>query len=236
MPVLIIQHDHVSPPGPVADAFVDRGYETLLHEVVPAERHHTPHGVTTSFPAVDDLDAIVVMGAPWSAYDPGLSSWLEPEQDLLRAADERQIPVLGICFGGQLLAMAHGGSVRRSRHPEVGWSQVESDDEGLVPSGPWFQWHYDRWITPPGAVEIARNVSGPQAFVLRQNLAVQFHPELDSAMLRGWLDNGGAEPARAFGHDPEELYAQTRAVDSRSHARARALVEEFMNRRRMRVA
>jgi GMP synthase-like glutamine amidotransferase len=233
MRALIIQHDHVSPPGQVGDSFAERGFELVLHEVVPKERHRSPHGVTTTFPAIDELDAIVVMGAPWSAYDPGIASWLDPELDLLREADAREIPVLGICFGGQLLAMAHGGQVAKSPYPEIGFVDVHSLDDGLVPSGPWFQWHYDRWTLPPDAVEIARNAAASQAFVLRHNLAVQFHPELDSDMLDGWLVEGGDVEARAHGHDPQALLAQARATDERSRARAALLVEEFLDRRGM---
>ena len=91
----------------------------------------------------------MALGASWSAYDASLHSWLLPELQLLRDAHEAQVPVLGVCFGGQLLAAAHGGSVARSAHPEIGWYDVESDDD-LVPAGRWFQWHYDRWQLPGG--------------------------------------------------------------------------------------
>jgi hypothetical protein len=61
------------------------------------------------------------------------------------------MPVLGVCFGGQLPDQAHGGSRRRSDRPEIGWYTIESDDRGLMPEGPWFQWQYDGWTNPPVA-------------------------------------------------------------------------------------
>ncbi|WP_243060129.1 type 1 glutamine amidotransferase [Nocardioides sp. SR21] len=230
MRVLVIQHDHSSPIGPVGERFNDHGYDVVTHAVV-AEEHFESPGVTTDFPDFTSFDAVVPMGAPWSTYDTAtIGSWVVPELEGLRAADAAGVPVLGICFGGQLLAEAHGGSVRLTDRPEVGWYDVASSDPDLVPAGPWFEWHYDAWTLPPGATEIARNANASQAFALRRNLAVQFHPELTSAMLTGWLAYGGDAKARDFGLDPVTLLARTRAVDDRSRSRAHALVDGFLAR------
>ena len=229
MRVLVIQHDHTSPIGPIGERFAEHGYDVEEHLVVGAERFTSP-GVTTDFPDVTEYDAVVPMGAPWSTYDTeAVGSWVLPELDLLRDADTAGVPVLGICFGGQLLAQAHGGSVGLTERPEVGWYDVSSSAPELVPPGPWFEWHYDAWTLPPDAVEVARNDNASQAFVLRRNLAVQFHPELTSAMLAGWLANGGVAKAEAFGLDPADLMRRTRAVDERSRARAHALVDGFLS-------
>ncbi len=230
MQLLVIQHDHLSPLGPIAERFVERGFDLTMHNVVAEEAFATP-GVVTEFPDFSDYDAVVPMGAPWSTYDHELiGSWVLPEIEQLRRADEAGVPVLGICFGGQLLASAFGGSVARSTTPEIGWEEVHSDDEAVVSGGPWFQWHYDRWRLPPGAREIARNAAASQAFVLRRNLAVQFHPELTGAMLDSWLTNGGARKARKGGYDPEELITATREREAESRLRAHRLVDGFLDR------
>lgn len=230
MRALVIIHDHLSSVAAVGERFVDHGYELDEFAVVPREHFEAP-GIDVDFPRFDAYDSVVVLGAPWSVYDDeAVGSWVAPEIERLREADARGIPVLGICFGGQLLAAAHGGSVARSPHPEIGWSTVQSDDEHLVPSGEWFQWHFDRWATPPGAVEIARNDAAVQAFTLRRNLGVQFHPELDSTTLQWWLDNGGARQAIAHGHDLDELMAKTRDADARGRDRAHRLVDGFVDR------
>ena len=230
MRALVIQHDHVSPPGPVGDRLAERGVEPVLFPVVPGESFASP-GVRVTFPAAEEYDVIVPMGAPWSAYDlERVGSWVRPEIALLLAADRAGVPVLGICFGGQLLAQAHGGAVAESDRPEIGWVEIDSDDPGLVPAGPWFLWHGDRWRLPPGAVEVARNDAASQAFVLRRNLAVQFHPELTAGMLRGWLDMGGDRLAREHGVDPEELHALTSAEEAAARRRAYALVDAFLDR------
>ncbi len=228
--LLVVQHDHVSPPGPVADRFEQHGYVVDLHTVVPEELFASP-GVEPRFPDFTAYDAVVPMGAPWSTYDHELvGSWVLPELDRLRAADAAGVPVLGICFGGQLLATALGGRVDRAGTHEVGWSEVDSDDESLVPGGRWFQWHYDSWSVPPQATEIARNAAASQAFLLRRNLAVQFHPELTSDMLAGWLGNGGDVKASAVGLDPDLLLAQAREWDEAGRARAHRLVDGFLTR------
>ena len=226
MRALIVAHDHVSPAGPVADRLVERGYELVHHLVVPQERYGTPD-VEAQFPSFASFDAVVVLGAPWSVYDEtAVGSWVKPELEELRAADEAGVPVLGICFGGQLLAEAHGGAVQVAHRPEIGWYEVSSEDPVLA--GLWFEWHFDRWTTPPGAELLAENATSPQAFRLRRNLAVQFHPELTSSSLRGWLDNGGVENAQGAGFDPEALVARTAELDEANQRRAHALVDSFL--------
>lgn len=226
--VLVVHHDHVSPGGPVADRFARRGWTVVDHVVVPADHFHAP-GVTTEFPDFAGFDAVVVLGSYWSAYDHELiGSWVRPEIEQLRRADAAGVPVLGICFGGQLLAAAHGGSVARSAGPEIGWTDLETDDDTLVPGGPWFEWHYDRWQLPPGATELARNPAASQAFALRRNLALQFHPELTAASLAGWLGNGGAAEAAARGIDVSLLIARTSALAPDAARRAGALVDGFL--------
>lgn len=230
MRLLVIEHDHVSPLGPVAERFADRGYDVVRHVVVPAESFHAP-GVATEFPDFTDHDAVVVMGAPWSTYDFELvGSWVRPELEQLRRADTAGVPVLGICFGGQMLATVLGGSVARSDNPEIGWTEVSSSDPEVVPDGPWFQWHVDRWSLPPGARELATNPAASQAFVVRRNLAVQFHPELTGSTLGGWLANGGAAAAAAMGADVEALVAATAANEEDARRRSHRLVDGFLDR------
>jgi GMP synthase-like glutamine amidotransferase len=227
--VLVVTHDPVTPSDSVGEHFEARGYEVIAHPVVPAASYHSP-GVTTSFPMFDTFDAVVLMGAPWSTYDrAAIGSWVLDELEQLRLAVRAGVPVLGICFGGQLLAEAHGGSVVRSARPEIGWYDVASSAPEIIPDGPWFQWHQDTWILPPSAREIARNDNASQAFVTGRSLAVQFHPELTSTMLTGWLAAGGALSARVAGLDPDTLVDETVAHDARSRTRARALVDGFLD-------
>ena len=227
---LLIQHDHICTPGFVGERLTDRGLDLVLHQVVREDRFLSPN-VEIEFPDPTDFDAIVPMGAPWSVYDhESIGTWVPTELKMLRDAHDHQVPVLGICFGGQMLAAAHGGSVARSAAPEIGWVDVDSDDESLVPSGSWFQWHYDQWQLPAQAQEVARNTTSSQAFVLGRNLAVQFHPEMTSEILASWIATGGAEEIDRFGITLDDLVRQTAARDHSNRARAHRLVDQFLDR------
>ena len=229
MRALVVQHDHVSPPGPVGEAFAERGYDVEEFLVVPAERFAEP-GVDARFPDPAAFDVVVPMGAPWSVGATDIASWVGPELAMLRSAVAAGVPVLGICFGGQALAAALGGAVERAPAVELGWVEIATQDAGLVPSGPWFQWHQDRWRLPPGARELARTSVASQAFVVGRSLGVQFHPELTPGQLDGWLANGGAMFLAAHGLDAEELRARTRAEAPAAACRARRLVHAFLDR------
>ncbi|MGH3153845.1 MAG: type 1 glutamine amidotransferase [Streptosporangiaceae bacterium] len=228
MRVLFVQQDHVSPTGPVGEAFADHGYEVAEFGVVPASRFHDP-SVTVSFPDPLSYDAIVPMGAAWSVYDRDrIGTWIDDELAFLRRAHDAGVPVLGICFGGQALAAALGGQVIRAERPEVGWTLIETARPDLIEAGPWFQWHSDRWVLPDGIRALARTGAAEQAFTRGRSMGVQFHPELTSQMLDGWLSNGGRQQAAALGLDPDQLVAETAARSGEARIRAKRLVSAFL--------
>lgn len=229
MKALFIQQDHASPTGPVGEAFVDRGYDITEFLVVPPHHFHDPK-VTVDLPTPTDFDVVVPMGAPWSVYDDEtVGMWVHDEITFLRAAHDCGVPVLGICFGAQALAAALGGAVIPATEYEIGWTVVDSDRPDVVPPGPWFQWHGDRWVLPEGIRAFARTARAEQAFSCGRSLGVQFHPELTPTMLDGWLVNGGEAHARALGVDPDALRRATDAEAPAADARARGLVNAFLD-------
>jgi len=97
-----------------------------------------------------------------------------------------------------------------------------------VSNGPWFQFHYDRWQLPEGAVEIARNPIASQAFVINKSLAIQFHPEINAAGLQDWLAWGGDKKVIEDGQDPDIMMRQTLAEEPEAEKRTFALVDGFL--------
>lgn len=222
--LLLIGHDYLS-AGPIEERFVARGYDVESIQVVPSDRTDDP-GVDFDFPDPRDYDAILVLGARWSVYSDQVASWVKPELELLHTADESGVPVFGICFGGQILAHAHGGDVVASPAPEIGPHVVSG-----VPAvaGVWTQWHHDRFAPPAEATVVGVNAAAPQAFVLRRNLAVQFHPEVGSDSVRDWIEQGGARDAREHGLDPDVLLEHIASLDADIRVRAAALVDYFLD-------
>jgi GMP synthase-like glutamine amidotransferase len=226
--VLFIEHDHVSPSGPLGERFIDHGFELQTFGVVSAENFDTPN-VNVTFPNFSEFDVVVPMGSPWGVWeDNRIGNWLLPELAQAKSAHDEGVPILGICFGGQLMARALGSRVERATRPEVGWMEITSDIPELS-RGPWFQYHWDRWFTPPIGREIARTNVGPQAFIAGRTLALQFHPEINIEILDLWLAmDGGCAEVESVGIVPEALRDETRRVQESARKRTHALVDFFL--------
>jgi GMP synthase (glutamine-hydrolysing) len=152
-------------------------------------------------PDVGDIDGVISLGGPMSANDLAEHAWLGEEIKLLRRVFDANLPIAGICLGGQLLACALGGRVERNGRLELGWfpiSLTESGKEdpvlkaaGLFPLV--YQWHEDTFHLPPGAELLASSEACPrQAYRMNeQTYGFQFHPETDHQLLGEWLDYQG---------------------------------------------
>jgi len=120
------------------------------------------------------------------------------------------VPVLGLCFGGQMLASVLGGSVEPAPLPEFGWHRVTSLAPDVVCEGPWLQYHFDRFTLPPEAEELAVSPSGTQAFRQGVHLGVQFHPESTIPIVCQWV-RADRDLFRVLGiHDGEAVLERGR--------------------------
>lgn len=225
MKALFIEHDHLSPLGHVGDAISDLGYDIDEFIVVKPENFAKPQ-IKVAFPDHTNYDLVIFLGAPWSVYDETLP-WVRSEVEMIQKSQGIDQPILGICFGGQLVAKANGAMVRASRAKEIGWHYVTSVDETVIPSGPYFQWHGDCFDTPKGATELAFNGAANQAFSIGRTLALQFHPEVELEALTKWVDNGGREEAEGEGIDLERVVAQTVLTLEESRSRSHELIRKF---------
>jgi len=229
MRALFIQQDHVSPVGPLGERFEQRGYDVVEMGVVPEHRFHQPD-VEVEFPDPTTYDVIVPMGAPWSVYDDQtIGTWIDAELAMLRQAHDAGVPVFGICFGGQSLAAALGGTVERAPVSEHGWMRIDTLAPDLIDDGPWFEYHSDRFTLPPGAQLLATSAHAPQAFRIGRSLGIQFHPETVASMLQGWFDTGGREHFIHHGLDPDDVMAETLREEPAAIARGHRLVDRFLD-------
>lgn len=153
----------------------------------------------------DGYAGIAMMGGPMSVNDD--LPWIPRLLDLIRAAERRDVPLLGHCLGGQLIAKALGGEVTDNHCKEMGWHEVAI--EGGAAAAPWFgdrpnfttfQWHYQTFSIPPGATRVLGNsYCANQAFVLGPHIGFQCHIEMTEAMVRTWVGGDSAEIEAAAG-------------------------------------
>ena len=218
MRTLILANRNDADAGFVGDALLARGASLDLS----LREDDSP------LPDPAGYDLVLSLGSEWSVYWDHVAPQVEREAALLRAAVEAGQPVLGLCFGGQLLAYALGGSVERSPVPELGWHRIESDVPYLIPSGPYVQWHSDRFVLPPGARELARSAAAPQAFALGSALGLQFHPEATPEVVRRWCV-GGLEELALGGVDPVAFAAEADEQATAARARADLIVASLLS-------
>jgi GMP synthase-like glutamine amidotransferase len=172
---LVIQHHEYAPPARFAFWAQSRGI--ALDVVLP------PHG--EPLPDPRDYELALVLGSDATAAGEP-RGWVADELEWLRGADAAGLAMIGVCFGGQALARALGGTVERASEAEVGWITATTQADSGVPEGPWFTWHEDFFIPPPNAVELARTEHFSQVFALRSHIGVQFHPEVTDELVDVW--------------------------------------------------
>ncbi len=217
---LIVQHEQPTPGGYVHQWLEERGAEQDVYRIDVEDREV----------AAGDYGIIVSLGSEFAAFDDSIP-WLEKEKRLLLDAAETDVPVLGICFGGQLLARLLGGRSFRGEIAEIGWLPVRSSDQQLVSNGPWFQWHFDTFTAPPGSQLLADSVAGPQAYVVGRSLGVQFHPEVTPEIMDSWVEVYRHELDQE-GVDPDRLLEETYDRAEETRAAAWRLFDGFLARAR----
>jgi GMP synthase-like glutamine amidotransferase len=215
---LILQHEDPTPAGHVTDWLAERRGTPDVHRIDLEDRDLDPR----------DYDMIVSLGSEFAAFD-DTHDFIRREARLMERAAEADVPILGLCFGGQLLARVLGGRGFRAERSEIGWLPVRSRDADTVPEGPWFQWHFDSFTLPGGAELIADTDAGPQAFVVGRHIGLQFHPEVTVDIMDEWVRVYRHE-LDADGVDPDALLDETKRRAAESKRMAWQLFERFAER------
>jgi GMP synthase (glutamine-hydrolysing) len=190
-------------------------------------------------PPAGGFDAAFVLGAEAQVDQEDTLPWIRTEKQVVAELVERGTPVLGVCFGSQVLADLAGAPVRRAVEPEIGWHGAELTREGkddpllgfLPERFETLQWHHYEWLLPEDAVALARSARSLQAFRLagRPVWGVQFHPEVTAADYDEWLDDWHDDAgAVATGADPEAIRAETASKIAAWNEVGRTIAERFL--------
>lgn len=173
-------------------------------------------------------DSVVISDSQVSVYED--RSWIEAVEEWVAQSVEADVPVLGVCWGHQLLASALGGTVEPTGAYELGYATVERVREsplfeGVGESFVAFESHSDAVTElPAGATRLAENGRGVQAFAVGDAYGVQFHPEYDIETARWVVQNKEGEI------DDERLESVLTSITSDNHTRTanvRAVFENF---------
>jgi len=193
-PVAIFRHAPSEGPGYFATFLDSHGIPWQLFRIDAGEALPTD---------VRQFSGLVFMGGPMSVNDD--LPWIPHSLELIRQAARADIPVLGHCLGGQLMAKALGGVIDRNRVKEIGWGEVAVAGNDMAKA--WFgegkrfdafHWHGETFTIPPGATGILGNLyCANQAFALGKHLGMQCHIEMSEEMVREWCELGKEEIASA---------------------------------------
>jgi GMP synthase-like glutamine amidotransferase len=180
--------------------FEDLGSIRFWLEQRGADVKYTRFFAGDPLPALAGLDLLIAMGGPMSVNDEADLPWLKAEKQVVREAIARDVPVLGVCLGAQVIASAFGARVYRHAVKEIGWFPIE----GIQAPPPSFRfpsrctvfhWHGETFDLPDGAVQLARSETCEhQAFQLKRNvIGLQFHLEMTADGALAILENCRAE-------------------------------------------
>ena len=215
-PILFLKNFSIEGPGTMESFLLKRNIPFKVNDLYGCD----------PFPSVpENYGAIIVLGGPMNVYEEQKFSFLREEKCFLRSCIEKNIPILGICLGAQLLACVLGAQVEKNEISEIGWLDVELTPDGeksplfenIASPFPVFQWHGDTFAIPENAHWLAKSLlCANQAFSYRNKFfGVQFHLEVNAQITAEWAKQyiSDVQPeeqsiALTLANNPDTKYAE----------------------------
>jgi GMP synthase - Glutamine amidotransferase domain len=199
--VLVVQNTRIESSGYLGELLSSDGFDitsiNAKHEIIPNKK----------------FSLVVILGAPESANDD--LPYLRAEQQLIKNSVEKNIPVLGICLGSQLIAKTFGAKIYSGPKKEIGFYndlKISSDStffSGFQNPFTVFHWHGDTFDLPQGALRLASSEHYPnQAFQYKSAIGLQFHLEVNEEMVNLWLDNTKEKLQKISYINPQEIRSE----------------------------
>ncbi|MDI6713546.1 MAG: type 1 glutamine amidotransferase [Thermodesulfovibrio sp.] len=227
--IAIIKNVKEEGPGSIEDYLRENSIPYKIFEAQDGKLPSTLDGYT----------GLIILGGPMGVYEMEQYPQLRITSRLVREAINRNLKVLGICLGAQLIAHTLGAKVYKGHGEEIGWLDIELTSEGLRDSlmislakhpsvgDVWrkfkvFQWHGDTFDLPFGAIHLAKSaLYEAQAFKFGQKVyAFQFHIEVTEELLSQWFEE---HPLR------EQILKETQKLSSEYSARAKNFYKVFFS-------
>lgn len=226
--IAIIKNIKTEGPGSIENYLVEN---STPYKIFESEDGDTPS-------TLEGYSGLIVMGGPMGVYEMDKYNHLKVVSRLIREAINRNIKVLGICLGAQLIAHTLGARVYKGKGEEIGWSDIELTSDGLrdpvmlsLAKHPsvgdvWrkfkvFQWHGDTFEMPIGAVHLAKSkMYENQAFRYKDNVyALQFHIEVTMDLLEKWFEDSSSK---------EQIFNEAKKILSEYSLRAKNFYRVFL--------
>lgn len=216
---LIVKNIDIEGPGRLGEFLASKGIPMDFIELEKGDRLPDDIG---------DYGFIVILGGPMNVYEEDRYPYLKDEDRFIKDAIEKEIPLLGICLGAQLIAKAAGAKVFANHVKEIGWYKITLTETGL--KDPLFnglereisvfQWHGDTFSIPEGGLLLASSaLCKNQAFRYKSAYGFQFHIEVIPDMIEDWIDSyqselnslkGIIDPAKIIYESPKNMPAYTK--------------------------